>query len=85
VFAQRHVRAPFISFLLLFGSYIQDGSNKRVTHDFLEKCTKISLKLGISARFQTRLLEQKQLSIDTDILHQVDLEFDVDSKNLIKN
>jgi len=27
VFAQLHVRAPFISFLLLYGSYIQDGSN----------------------------------------------------------
>jgi len=27
---------------------------------------------------QSRLLEQKQLRIDTDILHHVGLEFDVD-------
>jgi len=31
------------------------------------------------------LLEQKQLNIDKNILHQVGLEFDVDSKNRIKN
>jgi len=56
--------------------------------DFLEKCTKISLKLGISGfkeGGQSRLLEQKQLNIDTNILHRVGLEFDVDSKNRIKN
>jgi len=34
---------------------------------------------------KVRLLEQKQLNIDTNILHQAGLEFDVDSKNLIKN
>jgi len=34
---------------------------------------------------KVRLLEQKQLNIDTNILHQVGLEFDVDSKNRIKN
>jgi len=52
--------------------------------DFLEMCTKISLKFGISAfeeGGQSRLLEQKQLNIDTNVLHQVGLEFDVDSKN----
>jgi len=32
-----------------------------------------------------KLLEQKQLNVDMNILHQVDLEFDVDSKNRIKN
>jgi len=56
--------------------------------DFLEKCSKISLKLRISAfeeGGQSRLLEQKQLNIDTNILHQVGLEFDVVSKNRIKN
>jgi len=56
--------------------------------DFLEKCTNISHKLGISAfeeGGQSRLLAQKQLNIDTNILHQVGLEFDVDSKNRIKN
>jgi len=47
--AQRHVIAPFIGFLLLYGVFIQSVSNKRVMDDFLEKCTKISLKLGISA------------------------------------
>jgi len=39
--------------------------------------------LGISAfeeAGQSRLLEQKQLNIDTNILHQVGLEFDVESK-----
>jgi len=49
--------------------------------DFLEKCTKILLKLGISAfeeGGQSRLLEQKQLNTDTNILHQVGLEYDVD-------
>jgi len=54
--------------------------------DFLEKCTKISLKLGISAFDevgQSRLLEQKQLNIDTNILHREGLEFDVDSKNRV--
>jgi len=30
---------------------------------------------------KVRLLEQKQLNIDTNILHQVGLEFDVNSKN----
>jgi len=34
---------------------------------------------------KVKLLEQKQLNIDTNILHQVGLEFDVDSKNQIKN
>jgi len=34
---------------------------------------------------KVRLLEQKQFNIDTNILHQVALEFDVDSKNRIKN
>jgi len=55
--AQRHVIAPFISFLLLYGAFIQGVSNKP---DFLEKCTKISLKLEISAfeeGGQSRLLE----------------------------
>jgi len=82
------VRAPFISFLSLYDSYIQDGSNKRVINDFLDRCTKILLKLGISARFEGRpikLLEQKQLRIDTDILHPVGLEFDVNFENQIKN
>jgi len=32
-----------------------------------------------------RLLEQKQLNFDRNILHQVGLEFDVDSKNRLKN
>jgi len=49
VSAQRHVIAPFISFLLLYGGFIQGVLNKRVMDDFLEKCTKISLKFGISA------------------------------------
>jgi len=38
----------------------------------LEKCTKISLKLGISAfgeGGQSRLLEQKQLNIDTQTFY----------------
>jgi len=47
--AQRNVIAPFISFLLLHGVFIQGVSIKRVMDDFLEKCTKILLKLGISA------------------------------------
>jgi len=34
---------------------------------------------------KVRQLEQKQLNVDTNILHQVGLEFDVDSKNRIKN
>jgi len=46
---QRHVIASFNSFLLLYGVSIQGVSNKRVRNDFLEKCIKISLKLGISA------------------------------------
>jgi len=33
----------------LYGGFIQGVSNKRVMDEFLEKCTKISLKLGISA------------------------------------
>jgi len=49
VSAQCHVIAQFISFLLLYGVFIQSVSNKRVLDDFLEKCTKIWLKLGISA------------------------------------
>jgi len=71
------VIAPFISFLLLYRVF-QFVSNKRVLDDFLKKCTKISLKLGISAsRRVVRLLDQKQLNIDTNILHQVGLGFDV--------
>jgi len=68
--------------------FIHGVSNKRVMDDFLKKCIKIWLKLGISAfeeGGQSRLLEQKQLNIDTNILHQVGLEFDVDSKDPIKN
>jgi len=45
---QRYVIAPFISILLLYGGFIQGVSIKRVMDDFLKKCTKISLKLGIS-------------------------------------
>jgi len=45
--AQRHVIAPFITFLLLYGGFIQGVSNKQVIDDFLEKCTKIVSKLGI--------------------------------------
>jgi len=43
---------------------------------------KLLLKLRISARFERRPIktEQKQLKIDIDILHQVGLEFDADSK-----
>jgi len=33
---------------------------------------------------QSRLIEQKQSRIDTDIFHQGGLQFDVDSKNKIK-
>jgi len=39
--AQRHVIAPLISFLLLYGVFIQGVSNKQVMDDFLEKCTQI--------------------------------------------
>jgi len=57
--------------------------------DFLEKCTKISLKLEISVFGESgqsnKAVEQKQLNIDINILHQVGLEFDLDSKNRIKN
>jgi len=49
VSAQRHVISPFISFLLFYGGFVQGVSNKRVMNDFLEKCTKISLILRISA------------------------------------
>jgi len=55
--------------------------------DFLEKCTKISLKLGIPAfekGGQSKAARAKTINIDTNILHQIDLEFDVDSKNRIK-
>jgi len=38
-----------MGFLLLYGGFIRGVSNKRVIDDFLEKCTKISLKLEISA------------------------------------
>jgi len=34
---------------------------------------------------KVRLLEQKQLNIHTNIVHQVGLEFDVDFKNRLKN
>jgi len=55
--------------------FIQGVSNKRVIDDFFGKFL-------LSRRVvKVRLLEQKQLNIDTNILHQVGLEFDVDSKN----
>jgi len=82
------VIAPFISFILLYGVFIQNVSTKREIHDFLGKCTKILLNLEIFVRFggvvKLRLLEQKQLK-DIDILHQVGLEFARKSKNSIKS
>jgi len=53
--------------------------------DFLEMRTNILLKFLLSRVVKVRLLEQKQLKIDTNILHQIGLQFDVDSKNRIKN
>jgi len=70
--------------MLLFDGYIQNVSNKRVIHDFLEKCTK-TLNLLSRGVVKVRLLEQKQLKIDTNILHQVDLEFDVETNYRVKN
>jgi len=72
---QRHVIASFISFLFLYGGFIQSVSNRRVIDDFLEKCTKISLKFGISA------FEEGGQSKAV----RVGLVFDIDSKNRIKN
>jgi len=62
------VIAPFISLLLLYGGFIQGVSNQRVMDDFLEKCIKILLKLGISAfegGGQSKTARAKIISIQT--------------------
>jgi len=64
--ALRHVIAPFISFLLLYGGSIQGVLNKRVMNDLLEKCTKISLKLGISAFDESGQVIVQQSNIDSN-------------------
>jgi len=62
---------------LLYGGFIQGVANKRVMDDFLGKCEFLLSRRVV----KVRLLEQKQLNIDTNILHNIGLEFKVDSKN----
>jgi len=83
--AQRHVIAPFISFLLIYGVFIQGVSNKRDGR-FSGKVHQNFAQIGNFCLTRVvKLLNQKQLNIDTNILHQVGIEFDVDSKNRSAN
>jgi len=85
VLAQRHVIAPFISFLYLYGGFIQGVSNKRVMEIFWKSAPKFHSNWEFLLSRSVVKVGWQQLNIDTNILDQVGLEFDADSKNRIKN